>query len=245
MPSSRRDSTGGKRILGERGVQSEISGQNEVSPRARPARIKKQRGTGIVSGRSPRRICVYLSGEFPPKLPRGCSSRAPRLLQIGARRNRNKRILMLFIVCFGNAENELVSVDPEFRCFPDRKNDWMLGILWPDPVNDSIRLQDIFLAKQFLSVLVFPIRSENFTRQGFAAFFSQATGRGFHLQQGTLFIDFFFWVRGNYEYEKPCNQHGSLHHEFSYTFHLSSARRNITTGRFCRFFDLCRKASVY
>jgi hypothetical protein len=150
---------------------------SEPSVRAKTNLHKRERGPGRVSDRSLAIVnpifdpfseaASSFSMRLRPSLPGGCSFRGPRVLHIGARSNRNNGIVVLLIIRLWDAKDQLFFVDSEFRRLPDGKQDGVLIILRPNPVDHSVRLQDILLAKHYLRVFVLAVSSQDFTDKGF------------------------------------------------------------------------------
>ena len=118
--------------------------------------------------------------------------RRPCVRTIRARRHRDNRILALFVIRFGNAENQFIFLNPKLSCFANGQQSWMFVIFGPDPVDNSICLQYVLWAKHFFRVLVLAIGAQNFAGNRLAALFRIAAGRGLHLEQYTLLVRFFF-----------------------------------------------------
>ena len=73
----------------------------------------------------------------------------------------------------------------------------MLFVPGTDAENQPIGLQNILLAEYFLSLLTLPVGTENFSRNGLAAFFGEPAGGGIHLQQYPALVGgFIFGVTG-------------------------------------------------
>ena len=88
-----------------------------------------------------------------------------------ARGHGDDNVLVLFIVYLRDAEDELVLADAELGGFADGKQDWMFIVLWANSIDHMVGLKNVFLTKQFLSLLVLAIGAEDFASDGFGAFF--------------------------------------------------------------------------
>src|SRR5271170_5015768 len=114
--------------------------------------------------------------------------RISSVLHVLPRFNRHYDVLALFLVTLGVAEEDHVLVNPEVNGFTDWKKHRVLRILRAQVIDHSIRLQNVFLAKNHLGVFVRRVGSQDFTRDRLCVFLGISARRRVHGQERTLVI---------------------------------------------------------
>jgi hypothetical protein len=64
----------------------------------------------------------------------------------------------------------------------------MLVVFRSDPVDQTVGLENIFVAEDFLGLCVLPVCSENLAGNRLVTFLRVTTGLGIHLHQYTLLV---------------------------------------------------------
>ncbi len=103
----------------------------------------------------------------------GCLPALPADLpphNVRSRSHRENEIFALLAVRFWNPKQHPALVNPELSRLANRQEHGMLVVLRPDPVRDPRCLQYVFLAQNFLGVLVLAVRAKDFAGDGLAIF---------------------------------------------------------------------------
>ena len=89
----------------------------------------------------------------------------------------------------------------------------MFVVFRPDPIADPLRLQYVFLAHDYLGVLVLAVGSKDFAGNGLAIFFGVTTRRRIHLKQHAFFVcRRIFGLHAHRRCESENCNHPNFHH---------------------------------
>src|SRR5262249_16113964 len=103
-------------------------------------------------------------------------------------RHRNDNIFSLFVVHLGDAKDDFVLVQAKLSGLADGQQDRMRVVLGAQPIDDPIRLLDVFLAEQFRGLLMLTVGAYQFPGEGLATLLLHATRAGIHAEQSSLLI---------------------------------------------------------
>src|SRR5579859_1935558 len=111
-----------------------------------------------------------------------------RFNRVRARRHGNHDVRSLLAVRFRNAQEHLILMDAELGGLANREQCGVLVVFRADAVDQAIRLENVFLAQQFLGVLVLSVGAEDFAGKRLAIFFGKAATGGIHLHQDATLV---------------------------------------------------------